>query len=180
MGYSAAYQRLLHFQKKVSGMKKGVLITLLVIFLLGCSRGQGAKPLPVDLDRSHDCKVCGMIIVDFPGAKAQMHYKNGKYDAFCSTLDMFLFYFQPDRPANIAAIYVNDMGRADQEHPKGHWIDAKSAFYVQGGNVTGPMGEAMVPFSDMKDADAYVKKHGGKIIKFEEVTAAMLRPDQKI
>lgn len=167
---STLSSQLLNIRRKYS------LIILLVIFSLGCSRGPGAKPLPVELDRTHDCKVCGMIIVDFPGAKAQIHYKNGRYDTFCSTTDMFLFYLQPDRPANISAIYVNDMGKADKEHPKGHWIDAKSAFYVRGGDVTGPMGEAMVPFSDMKDADAYVKKHRGKIIKFEDVTMNMLRP----
>lgn len=170
---SALCSQLLNIRKKYS------LVILLVIFSLGCSRGQEAKPLPVELDRTHDCKVCGMIIVDFPGAKAQIHYKNGKYDTFCSTTDMFLFYLQPDRPANISAFYVNDMGKAEQYHPRGYWIDAKSAFYVQGGDVMGAMGEALVPFSDMKDADTYIKKHGGKIIKFDDVTMAMLSPGQK-
>ena len=79
------------------------------MFLASCSKDAGTKPIPVEFTRDHACKVCGMIIVDFPGAKAQIHYKNKKYDTFCSTLDMFLFYLQPDRPGNIAAIYVNDM-----------------------------------------------------------------------
>lgn len=155
-------------------MKFRPLIILAAILVAGCSKG--AKPLPIEFNRSHDCRVCGMIIVDFPGAKAQIHYKNGKIDTFCSTLDMFLFYLQPDRPSNINAIYVNDMGKADVENPKGYWIDARSAFYVQGGDVMGPMGEALVPFSSRKDADAYILKHGGKIIEFREVTMDMLRP----
>lgn len=171
-----SYQHSAFSSQLLNLIKKYSLVILLVIFSLGCSRGQGAKPLPVELDRSHDCKVCGMIILDFPGAKAQIHYENGKYDAFCSTLDMFLFYLQPDRPVNVTAVYVNDMGKADPVHAKGQWVDAKSVFYVQGGDVMGPMGEALVPFYDMKDADAYVKKHGGKIIKFKEVTMPMLRP----
>lgn len=147
-----------------------------VILLAGCSKGPGAKPLPIEFDRSHACKVCGMIIVDFPGAKAQIHYKNGKYDTFCSTLDMFLFYLQPDRPTNITALYVNDMGKADHEHPKGHWVDAKGAFYVKGGDIMGAMGEALVPFADIKEAGGYIKKHGGKIIRFDDVTMDTLRP----
>jgi copper chaperone NosL len=151
---------------------------LLMFLVAACSREE-ARPLPVEFQREHSCKVCGMIIVDFPGAKAQMRYKKGKGDAFCSTLDMFHFYLQPDRPANIAAIYVNDMGKADHDHPKGNWIDAKSALYVVGGDVMGPMGEALVPFSDPKDADAYIKKHGGRIVKFDEVTIGMLTPKMK-
>lgn len=154
-----------------------ILVAILpVIMIVGCSKGPGTKPLPIEFDRSHACKVCGMIIVDFPGAKAQIHYKNGKYDAFCSTLDMFLFYLQPDRPTNISAIYLNDMGRAEHEHPKGHWIEAKGAVYIKGGDIMGTMGEALVPFSDIKAAEDYTRKHGGKITRFDNVTADALRP----
>lgn len=152
-------------------------LILVVLLFAACSRDAGTKPPPIEFTRDHSCNVCGMIIVDFPGAKAQIHYKDGKYDTFCSTLDMFLFYLQPDRPANIIAVYVNDMGKADMEHPKGHWIDAKKAFYVYGGDVMGPMGEALVPFSDMKEADLYVKKHGGGIIMFGEIKMEMLKPN---
>jgi copper chaperone NosL len=149
---------------------------IVVLCLAACARDKGEKPLPVEFTRDHACNVCGMIIVDFPGAKAQIHYKNKKYDAFCSTLDMFLFYLQPDRPGNIIAVYVNDMGKSDWEHPKGNWIDAEKAFYVYGGDVMGPMGEALVPFSDIKDAEAYIKKHGGRIIRFNDVTMEILKP----
>ena len=62
------------------------------------------------------------------------------------------------------------------EHPVGHWTDATKAFYVYGGDVMGPMGEAMVPFSDLKEAEAYIKRHGGRVIKFNDVTMDMLRP----
>lgn len=117
-----------------------------------------------------------MIIVDFPGSKAQIHYRNGEIDTFCSTLDMLLFYHQPDRPRNIVAIYVNDMGKAQWDHPVGNWVDAKEAFYVYGGDIMGPMGEALVPFSKRSDAEDYIKKHGGRIIKFEEITPDILKP----
>lgn len=117
-----------------------------------------------------------MIIVDFPGAKGQIHYKKGKYDAFCSTLDMFLFYLQPDRPRDIVAIYVNDMGKADMGHPSGHWVDAEEALYVYGGDIMGPMGEAMVPFAGSTEAEAYIKQYGGRIVRFNDVTMDMLRP----
>ncbi len=40
----------------------------------------------------------------------------------------------------------------------------------------GPMGEALVPFSALNDAQVYVKDHGGKILRFDEITMDMLRP----
>jgi copper chaperone NosL len=90
---------------------------------------------------------------------------------------MFSFYLQPDSPKNITVFFVNDMGKADWERPSEHWIDAKKAYYVFGGNIMGPMGEALVPFSELKDAEGYVNDHGGKIIRFDEVTMGMLRPE---
>jgi copper chaperone NosL len=149
---------------------------MLLVFS-GCTEGDDAKPLPVELTRDHACAVCGMITVDLPGAKAQIHYRNGKVDTFCCTLHMFSFYLQPDRPPNISAMYVNDMGKADWEKPAGHWIDAKKALYVVGGDVMGPHGEALAPFAELKDAEAYIMEHGGKVVRFDDVTMEMLRPD---
>ncbi|MEW6410794.1 MAG: nitrous oxide reductase accessory protein NosL [Nitrospirota bacterium] len=153
-------------------------LALIILSLAACSKEAGTKPLPVEFTRDHVCKVCGMIIVDFPGAKGQIHYKNGRFDAFCSTLDMFLFYLQPDRPRNITAIYVNDMGVVGETRslPRTNWIDARNAFYVYGGDIMGPMGEALVPFLEIKDAEVYIKKHGGRIIRFSDVEMEILRP----
>lgn len=153
------------------------LLFIAFFLIAGCAEDEVAEPRPVEFTRDHACSVCGMIIMDFPGARGQIHYTNGNIDAFCSTLDMFIFYLQPDRPRNIAAIFVNDMGKADWEHPEDHWIEAREAFYVYGGDVMGPMGEALVPFSVREDAEAYIKEHGGEIIAFGDVSMKMLRPD---
>lgn len=156
-----------------------MLVITLISLIAGCTKEETAVPPPAELTRAHSCSVCGMIIVDFPGAKAQIHYKNGKSDMFCSTLDMFMFYLQPDRPVNIAAVYVQDMGKADHNHPVGHWIDAEKAFYVYGGDIMGPMGDALVPFLNLTEAEAYIKKHGGKIVRLNDITMDMLRPEAK-
>ncbi len=166
--------------KLLSNINRTNVLTILTLMLLvfsGCTEGDVVKPLPVELTRGHACAVCGMITVDFPGAKAQIHYRNGKVDTFCCTLHMFSFYLQPDRPPNITAVYVNDMGKADREKTGGHWIDAKKARYVVGGDVMGPHGEALAPFAELKDAEAYIMEHGGKLVGFDDVTMDMLRPD---
>jgi copper chaperone NosL len=152
-----------------------ILIVVVALLFVGCIREEVAKPLPIELTREHACQVCGMITVDLPGPKAQIHYKNGNIDTFCGIMHMFSFYLQPDRPPNIASIYVNDMGESGREHPENHWIDAINAFYVNGGDAVGPHGGAIIPFSDIKYADAYVKEHGGRIVKFDDVTMDMLK-----
>ncbi len=159
------------------GTQRFFILIGLILLLVSCTKQEVAKPAPVDFDREDSCHVCGMIMVDFPGSKVQIHYTNGRIDKFCSTIDFFIFYLQPDRPVNISAIYLNDMGKADWNQPEGHWIDAEDAFYVYGGDVMGPMGEALVPFSDIKDAESYTREHGGKIVRFNEVNMEMLMPD---
>jgi copper chaperone NosL len=150
----------------------------MLLFIVACSKSNEPTDIkPIKLDRSISCAVCGMIPVDFPGAKGQIHYSSGKVDSFCSTLDMFTFYLQPDRPKNISAVFVNDMGKADDwYHPEGHWINGIEAHYVLGGDIMGPMGEALVPFSELSDARSYVEDHGGKVARFDDVEMGMLRP----
>jgi copper chaperone NosL len=146
------------------------------LLLAGCANEEVAPVAPVTLNKDHACPICGMIPVEYPGPKAQTHYKNGDVDTSCSTLHMFMSYLQPERPRNIVAGYVHDMGKADWNDPENYWMDAKTAFYVFGGNKMGPMGEALVPFSALNDAQIYVKDHGGKIIGFDDITMDMLRP----
>lgn len=164
------------------GSQKGLtinykIVVIAILILTSCTKSEVAKPFPIELTAEHACSVCGMNSADLHGAKAQIHYSNGSIDTFCSTNHMFSFNLQPDRPPNVTAVYVSDMGTADKDHSEGRWIDAESALYVYGGDVMGPHGEAFVSFSELKDAEGYVREHGGKIIKFDDVTMNMLRPN---
>ena len=160
-----------------TGKRSGLtVLVILALFSVGCSKTPEPAPSPVELTRDDSCSLCGMIPVNFPGAKAQIHYESRQMEQFCCTLDLFTYYLSPGGPTRITAIYVNDMGKADYEHPSGHWIEAREAFFVFGGDVMGIMGEALVPFELKENADGYLKKHGGSILKFDEVTLEMLRP----
>ena len=48
-------------------------------------------------------------------------------------------------------------------------------FYVYCGDAVEPHGGIIIPFSDKKYADAYVREHGGRIVKFDDVTMDMLK-----
>jgi nitrous oxide reductase accessory protein NosL len=84
---------------------------------------------------------------------------------------MFLFYFQPDCPANISAIYANDMGKPIRRIRRA--IDRReNAVYALGGDVTGPMGEALIPFADIGTQN-YTGRRMAADNPFSEVTMDM-------
>ena len=160
-----------------SFLKKLQVPALIIIVIAGCTQKEASTPLPVELTIEHSCTVCGMLTVGIPGSKAQIHYSNGDIFPFCCTSHMFSYYLQPDSPPNVTAIYVNDMANAEGNIPAGGWIDARTAFYVFGGDLLGPHGESLAPFAELKDAEGYVQDHGGKIVGFDDVTMKILRPD---
>jgi copper chaperone NosL len=55
-------------------------------------------------------------------------------------------------------------------------IDARSAFYVTGSDVSGPMGSELIPFGTEKDATSFKLDHKGKrILRFNEITAQIIK-----
>ena len=70
---------------------------------------------------------------------------------------------------NIAAIYVT-------EYYDMKIIDAKTAFFVIGSDVYGPMGKELIPFVSMADAEAFKKDHKGtRILKFEDIKPGIIK-----
>jgi nitrous oxide reductase accessory protein NosL len=54
-------------------------------------------------------------------------------------------------------------------------IDGRTAFYVEGSDVYGPMGRELVPFGREKDARQFMKDHKGKsLFRFGEITTEIL------
>lgn len=144
------------------------------LLLLGaCSN---AVPQAVALEPAADtaCALDGMILKDYPGPKAQIQYAEGKPDFFCDLMELFTVVLLPEQKRRIAGMFVQDMGKADWDHPEGHWIAAKSAFYVVGGKKRGSMGPTFGSFSSEQDAAAFAKKEGGKVMPFEQIKPEMV------
>ncbi|MNT98586.1 NosL [compost metagenome] len=66
------------------------------------------------------------------------------------------------------------MGQADWNAPQGHWIDGKSAIYVVGGKRHGSMGPTIGSFAQEADAKKFAAEYGGKVLRFAEITPAMV------
>lgn len=139
-----------------------------VLTLAGC--GEDIKPDPQEITPGTFCALDGMLLLDYPGPKAQIHYDQGPPDFFCDTMEMFAIYLEPEQKKRIVAIYTQDMGKADWTKPQGHWIDARTAFYVTGSRRAGSMGPTLGSFAREEDARAFVEQYGGQVLRFDQVT----------
>ena len=144
-----------------------------VLLLAACSQ---ALPRVLAQEPSDDtaCTLDGMVLKDYPGPKAQIQYAEGKPDFFCDLMELFTVMLAPQQKRRVAGLFVQDMGKADWDHPKGNWIDAKEAIYVVGGKKRGSMGPTFGSFSSVQDAAAFAKKEGGQIVAYDQITPAMV------
>jgi copper chaperone NosL len=135
-------------------------ISLVIITTtLSSASQQPAAPGPDDL-----CPVCNMFVERYPDWVATVSYKDGTTHYFDGAKHLFKYLFDmekwaPGRPKdtikNMTVKSYSDPGQ----------IDARSAFYVFGSDVLGPMGHELVPFSSEEEAQKFLQLHKGKGIK---------------
>lgn len=145
--------------------------------LSACSEQTAAQQslAPVQIDRSTSCELDGMLLSDYPGPKAQIHYAGQERPAFfCDTVELFNTLLVGEQVRAVRAVYVQDMGRADWNEPRGHWIDATLAFYVVGSKRHGSMGPTIASFAAEADAAKFSAEHGGQVLRFAQVTLDMV------
>lgn len=145
--------------------------------LTGCGERAGdARSLaPVEIDASTACELDGMLLADYPGPKAQIHYADAGAPVFmCDTVELFNMVLRPEQVRKVLAVYVQDMGQADWEQPRGHWIDARSAYYVLGSKRHGSMGPTIASFAQELDAKKFAQQWGGKLLRYAEVKPDMV------
>jgi copper chaperone NosL len=152
-----------------------VACALAATSLLGaCSRSQAAAAQAIEPGRDAACSLDGMTLADYPGPKAQIIYESGEPDFFCDTVELFSIFLRPEQQRPVRGVFVQDMGGTDWNAPAGHWIDAKSAFYVAGSKARGSMGPTLASFAREADARDFAVKQGGQVFRFDQVTPAMV------
>jgi len=154
-------------------MARWAAIAIAVAALGACTHPEQVATSPIEITRDTTSSIDGMTLMDYPGPKAQIQYEQGEPAFFCDTIELFSTYLHPEQSRRVRAIYVQDMGQADWNHPTGHWIDAKTAFYVVGSKRRGAMGPTFASFAREQDAREFVAKEGGKVLPFGEVTPDM-------
>lgn len=160
-------------------MRTPLLSTLMLgaaCLLAACeARNDSAALTPVEIDRSTTCELDGMLLADYPGPKAQIHYAGTAAPAFfCDTVEMFHVLLQPEQARKVRAALVQDMGRTDWDNPQGHWFDAKSGWYVLGSKRHGSMGPTIASFADEAAARKFIAQFGGRLLRYAEITPPMV------
>lgn len=162
---------------RLSGGARFKLAALAALLLLSACGQAVPRTQAEEPDAATACVLDGMLLKDFGGPKAQILYAEGKPDFFCDLIELFTALRAPEQRRAASAVFVQDMGQTDWDHPVGHWIDAKRALYVAGSAKKGSMGPTFGAFSSERDAQAFVKKEGGKILRFEQIGADLASLD---
>lgn len=149
-------------------------ISGLVLLSAGCDRAhhaQSAEQPPVDIGPGDTCAVCGMEIDRFPGPRGEAYVEvSNRPLKFCSTRDFFAWVLQPEHTGIAGRRYVQDMAQNLWRRPRGHWIDARTAWYVADQPLPGAMGPTFASFARRADAAGFVGRHGGRVLRYAEIT----------
>lgn len=153
-------------------------IALLTAALAGCQESnQATLPTPIEPTQTSVSHFCGMLLDEHPGPKGQIFLKGRKEPVwFRSVGETVAYTMLPGEPAEVLAIYVNDMGKAKnwaQPEP-GSWVEARRAWFVLGSNLHESSGMSdtdrePIPFSDQAAAADFVRQHGGRIVQFSGI-----------
>jgi nitrous oxide reductase accessory protein NosL len=143
---------------------------LILMFWMDTSHG-GDPPAIKKTDR---CPVCGMFVYKYPKWVGQIVFKDGSSYFYDGAKDLFKHMFDvakytPGKAAEgIKDIYVTDYYEVEL-------IPAKTAHYVIGSDVLGPMGHELLPFKDQESAQEFLEDHKGKkILRFQDVTPPVI------
>ncbi len=148
----------------------------LTLLLAGCGTKTAPHAWePADIEDGTTCSLDGMLLADYAGPKAQIHYAGQPHPEFyCDTVEMFSVLLASEQSRAMRAVHVQDMGQADWEEPRGRWIDAKTAFYVRGSRLHGSMGPTFASFARREDAEAFRGQYGGELLSFDDVIPEMV------
>lgn len=155
-----------------SGMRRMLLALTMLCFTASLSFA--AAKAPQKAKPKDKCPVCGMFVAKYPNFAAQIQFRDGSVYHFDGNKDLFKYYFDLPRYApgkkqgDAAAIIVT--GYYDLKP-----IDARSAWYVVGSDIFGPMGKELIPFPGESEAREFMKDHKGRaVLRFRDVTREMV------
>jgi copper chaperone NosL len=154
---------------------KRVIPAVVLICLLTVVAVMAADTGAVVIPANAKCPVCGMFVAKYPNWAATARFKDGTNSYYDGPKDMFSHYLDTAR-------YTPGKNQTDivtlavKEYYSLATIDARSAFFVIGSDVSGPMGSELVPFRNEKDALSFKTDHKGKrILRFKEISRQTIK-----
>jgi copper chaperone NosL len=156
-----------------------VLAVMLLLSACGGEDDRATAFKPRDLTREETCMIDGMILLDYPGPKGQLFYKNGEAYFFCDTKGLIETLFNPDYRAKIKQAYVQDVGGREWGSYADRWVEIEKSFLVMDGSKLGAMGPTIATFGTRADADAFAQENGGTVLPFTELSEELFADYQR-
>ena len=156
-------------------LKKIIFVLILVSIVISCDKSDPETlVVPTQLSRQAVCYIDGMILLDYPGPKAQLITKNNETHYFCDVKGFLETWFDPNNILRIKSAFVQDFSGLKWGSYKDKWIKAENAWYVFGSKLSGAMGQTVVPFSSNESALIFAKENGGKVLRFDQINQEIL------
>jgi nitrous oxide reductase accessory protein NosL len=124
-----------------------------------------AAPIADDIKKHPECKYCGMDREKFGYSRMLVRYDDGTEMPTCSIhctgIDLALNPHKGVRTSLVGDYTTRVL------------LDAEKAFWVLGGDRMGVMSiRGKWAFGDRKDAERFIKEHGGSVATYDEVMKA--------
>ena len=127
------------------------------------------------VDNKDQCPVCQMYPARYPKNRCQIMSSEKIIYHFCSTQCLFNFLKDSKQFVNKDVkpimIWVTD-------YPSGSWISAKTAYYLVGSKLQGPMGHEAFAFDKHAEALSTLHREGGTVLMFPEVSIEKIKPKE--
>jgi nitrous oxide reductase accessory protein NosL len=156
-----------------------IIVAALAIACLLIISAQSSLATPADpVEQGVRCPVCGMFVAQYEQWHAQIIIEGRDPLVFDGVKDMMAYYFNPagyGEPVDMemAEVWVRNYYTLD-------YIEARAAYYVAGSDVMGPMGEELIPFSSLGEAENFnTDHHGSEILRFAEIDARRIMEMKK-
>jgi copper chaperone NosL len=133
-----------------------------------------ASDTPI-LKKTDRCPVCGMFVYKYPKWIARIVFNDGSVFFYDGAKDMFKHLFNvPKYTPGKSAEEITDIQVTDYYDVQ--LIEARSACYVVGSDVLGPMGHELLPLKDQRSAQEFLMDHKGKLsLRFEDVNEDVVK-----
>jgi nitrous oxide reductase accessory protein NosL len=158
------------------------LVTAALVLLSDTAPSAGGGPLPalkplstdgqMQLSQSDRCPVCAMFPARRPDSAAAMSLKGGETFYFCGNGCLIRTWLRPMVYLGKPQMAIDHLVVLD--YFSGQPIDARTATWVAGSDVVGPMGPAIIALGDAAQLDTFKNRHGGKtVFTFDQVDDAL-------
>jgi copper chaperone NosL len=118
-----------------------------------------------DIKEHRDCIHCGMDRKAYGFSRMLLHYDDGTVVGVCS-LHCFAIELDANPARRVKSIEVADRDTRTL-------IDAAQAYWVIGGDKPGVMTKtATWAYTEKKDAEKFLKEHGGRLASYEDALDA--------